>query len=266
MKNILSNNDFFELRRAIRNEVGVAPVVFKEDYTEMIELRMPYERCIVTTEITDFNSQDYLNGLSHYNKLEHPIVEEVKTHNFANNATWVYGSSNSLFDLEPIAGKVARVKRMKVVIEDDLSVSSNVHVCLWSSLASDCPAKVSGTRTLFGSETGDPRWVQLAHDGVQEVYKHLYMDETYTYPLYIVSEFKYTTINDLIVKSKIRYIGDKYHILFEYERDNIKNLVLRSSKNERLEIYTEGNNQLTGSSHQNPFASATFMVDMYDEW
>lgn len=262
---LLTIEEFFELRTDIRNKKGIAPIVFYQDFDEIKKLWMRADDFYVYCEVEDASNPFYLSGLPYYNRVDEPDVLEIKSHNFCDNTKWLHGSSNSLFVIQPDPGKVSRIKRMQMITENDMVFPTNqIRVVLWWSLTNPCPAYVNGVKTNWDSNV-DPLWVDLPTDGIQEFTNHVHIDMATGQPEYGVTVFTYENVFQLLTKSRFETVGDtKYFIRYLYEQEHI-DLILKSSKNERMEIYTEQDLPLT-SANSNPVGVASFMYDSYNEW
>ena len=198
---------------------------------------------------------------SHANKIIKRSPDTIQTHDFSDKTTWTFGTSNSLYLVRPTDGQVIILHESKLTFDKDMDFSPDkMYMVLWIAQAANCPAfdETNKTRTQFST----PAWVpgisagwttknalqdaggmtKQYHLDNQEVTHHIYVDAAGT-PQYIAVVHEYTSIPDLKAKAKHETHGTVTEAFYPY----IQPVHLRSSKNERLEIYSD-----TDTEHVSP--------------
>jgi hypothetical protein len=200
------------------------------------------------------------------NKIILPDCPEIKTHDFCDSSTWIHGASNSLFCIYPLPNKVLQMRSSKIRMFKDIVFPSGTSVKfnIFEAIYSNVPAYVAGTKTAFNN---GPQWVKVyppADMDVQEVAIYVCFDGNGV-PLFKVSSFTFSNIYDIVSKAIVSQYGDLMLLEFPYYRYGIENLLLHSSKNERVEICLSNDTPLdNGASLVKGEASLLF--NSYDEF
>lgn len=274
---IVSYNEIKELRRSSRVESFIPSVLtYKQNHDGSYLIFLPdksgtsYEALAQDQEeIDDFE----LNVKSQCNKPDLPTGKLIKTHDFSDDNTWVYGSSNSLYMIAPAIGKEYKIIKFNGKVGTNIQFGTNqeFHISIWEGITAPCPT-ASTTKTAFANVLYNPEeevytgWYKAyppAND-TQEVDVWLYFEDNIM--RYKVTDFKFSSLDEFKDKGEYTVEDGVLRVEYPYSKYGI-HLMLRSSMNERIEIYTSDNNEvdaqlLTGEIRS--VMSAT--ISEYDEW
>lgn len=223
----------------------------------------------IESEINDFEA----NVKSQCGKSDIPVGKLIKTHDFSDNSTWVNGTSNSLYIIAPAIGKEFKILKFngKVGVNVQFGANQIFHLSIWEGITAQCPA-ASSTKTAFADVFYDPSnqiytgWYKAypPPNDTQEVDVWLYFENNIM--RYKVTDFKFSSLDEFKDKGEYTIEGDVLRVEYPYSKYGIY-LMLRSSMNERIEIYTSDDAEVDAqllSGTIRSIISAT--ISEYDEW
>lgn len=249
----LTYQEILSIRKENRFINKIPPILFYDDlgsgeYNLWIKIDGNTLYCNLTDsgEITDFES----NVKPYCNKYDVPSSKIIKTHDFSDNTNWINGASESVYCIQPDSGKDLIVKQINGKIDKGTTFTSGqeFELVIWQSLGASCPS-YSNTSTAYGSPLYNPGggvytgWLKVypATADVQEASVFVYFDTNV--PQYMVTEFCYYSLDDFKDKAEFREDGDTLRFKYEFI-DYGAFVALRSSLNERIEMFTSNNNIL----------------------
>jgi hypothetical protein len=243
------------------------PLFYNENATGY-DIFLSYENITLMTQILKGGDDGiaFEAGVKPFcNTLLLPDCPELKTHDFCDSATWIHGSSNSLFCMYPIPGKVLQLRTTRLKMDVNTTFPSNTSVMfnIWEGLTTACPAYQSGVATTFG--TSYP-WVKVhppADMAPQEVSVYVHLNGAT--PEYKVSTFKFDSLNDIITKAQARQYGSLMLMEFPYYQYDIRSLNLRSSFNDRIEIFLSNDTALDNGA-STVKGEASILFKSFDEF
>lgn len=255
----LSYDDFWELRISLGYVDRT--VVFYLEFEDSYNIWMDVQGTRVSTGASGDDLTDFEATKKSKCNIQQSIRQEIVwTHDFSDNSDWIFGTSNSLFVLNPTTGRVFIFDGTKLSFDKDLSISGNtMRMIIWIGLEAPCPEfdDAGKVRTPYGSplfdeETGTG-WItkedfQEAGGfkpqyflGAQEVTHWIYMENNVRQYMAVVHE--YTSIEE--IKAKARHSTDGNTT--ETKQNFLEPINLRDSYNERIEVYS-----VTDTEHTAP--------------
>lgn len=274
---IVSYSEIKDLRRSSRMENFIPPVLtYKQNHDGSYVLFLPdksgtsYEALTQNQEeIDDFE----LNVKAMCGKSDLPTGKLIKTHDFSDNSTWVNGSSNSLYIIAPAIGKEYKILKFNGKVGTNVQFGANqqFHISIWEGITLPCPAATT-TKTIFADVLYDPEnqiytgWYKAypPQNDTQEVDVWLYFENNIM--RYKVTDFKFSSLDEFKDKGEYTVEDNVLRVEYPYSKYGIY-LMLRSSMNERIEIYTSDDNEVDAQLLSGGIRSImSAVISEYDEW
>lgn len=255
----VSYDDFWNLRRSLGSIDPV--IVFYLEFESSYNIWMNVQGTRVSTGASGDDLTDFEATKKSLCNIRPSVRQEIIwTHDYTNDADWVFGTDNSLFVVNPTTDRVFVLDGTKLTFDKDLSISGNtMHMVVWVGLNAPCPVfddedkeRTAFGSPLFDSETGTG-WItkedlQDASGfkaqyflGAQEVTHWVYMENNVRQYMAVVHE--YTSINDLKAKAEHATDGNTT----EARQNYLEPIHLRDSYEERIEVYS-----VTNTEHTSP--------------
>lgn len=273
---------FFDLRRERVIKKFAPPTVFFKEYDNgEYDIWMNIEGTMICCFLNSFDTgliSDFESTKKQYcGKMNYPKSLELRSHDFANETSWNNPSDSSyITDLEN--GFVFRLKRILLTTDKDSEIAnnSNIKMCIWTGINGACPNK-GISRTPYGASSEPPvlvgqnvqsGWLEIAPT-YQAFKQHIYFLDFI--PQYIVTEFTYPTIEDLSVQAEQTVYNNTMKLEFPYMKNGIRDILLRTSMNERIELFIDSDtklnrpNRMLETGFDVPSICA-FMFDKYEEF
>jgi len=282
-KNMMKNkvtipyNELLCLRKQLRYNSEIPNILIYEQFTDnsgydlFLGLQTFTAHAIITAEEDIEHFEENIKQFC--NKVDMPDMALISTHDYANNESWLFGDTNSFFVVAPMVGKEFVFhsilgKLNKEVIFDS---GQSFRFVLWQTVTSTaCPA-VSNTPTEFGSPLYNPYgavftgWYKVFPPEGQNQKPNIwyyFVDNEHTYT---VTEFVFENLDDFLDQSKYLFQGDTVRLTYEYKEFNAY-LNLRSSKNERLEMYVNNDEEISNPEGITTKSVLSCVVLIYDEF
>ena len=218
-------------------------------------------------EYTDFETYRKV----YCNKPVIPNVIQYNTHDLTTASTFTFDGTN-LYVMQPSALCLLQMKKVQLLCHKDtvFDTSQTFKMVLWEGLYGACPAFNFGTPapTAYGPH-GVNGWLKIrptAQEGPQEFEVFVQFEKTWTIPLVKATVFTYQSVRQVMTKTEPHIYGSLASLEFQYERDGIKYVRLRSSLNERMEMYTSDQALIPPTASDPQPATVAVMWDSYDEW
>lgn len=254
MERAISYSEILSMRQQNRFKNKIPNILFYDDLPDgNYRLWMNIHGSEINSTITDSGDITHFETYvkPYCNKYDIPTSKLIKTHDYSDNSSWVNGSSDSVYCIQPQSGKDIIIESINGKIDKGSTFGSGqeFELVIWQSISSACPAYAS-TKTAYGSPLYNPGggvytgWLKVypSPGDIQESSVYVYLDSNV--PQYMVSEFCYYSLDDF--KDKADFKEETDTLRFKYEFTDFGAYInLRSSLNERIELYTNDNNELT---------------------
>ena len=275
--NEVSYQELINIRRDKRLEGFIPPIMsYKQLDSGYYIISIEDNGAVYEAEVLDEQDvQDFETNRKQFcHKVDKPIGKLIKTHDFSDNSTWQNGqdSTKSIYAILPDPGKEFKIIKLKGKVDKNIAFAQGQSFVLniWEGITAACPA-FSSDKTPFGTPLYDPQnqvytgWYKAYPSGldVQEVEVWVYFESNI--PKYKVTNFKFKSIDDFKDKGDFVESSSSLRINYEYINYGIY-LTLRSSMNERMEMYTSDDNEITRPAGSIIKSSIAAVVSEYDEW
>lgn len=276
----VSYQDILKLRRAKNSQIAYIDKSGLDKWRLILNnLQYVFFCDIDKSTESGSDGKDFVdNRQAYFNKPILEMPDTVETHDFADNSTWMFGTSNSLCLIRPTTRQVISLRENKVIFDKDLDFDGEtVSMVLWMGDNAPCPDfdETNKTPTAFGSPAWNPGvsagWVtkdQLQdaigytkqyHLSSQEVTHHIYLDP-YGVIQYLAVVHVFSSILEIKAKSKHQINGNVIEAFFPYVRP----INIRNSYKERIEIYTSNNTEFV--SPNNEQGKAVLFTELTNEF
>lgn len=279
MKNKIevSYSELLNLRRQLRFNPDIPNVLMYEKFAD----NSGYELFLGLQTYTASHFMTNPSDISHFeqyvkpfcNKLDLPNMMLLSSHDYADNNTWMLGASNSLFVVAPSSGKEFIFHSVLGKLNKDVSFSSgqSFRFVIWQSLSETaCPA-LGSTKTSFETPLYNPAggvytgWHKAYPPSTQEQKPNLWIYFNNNIPTHSVTEFVFENVDDFLEQASYSYEGSTVSLKYKY-KDFYSYLNLRSSMNERLEMYMSNNNDINNPLGATTKAILSCVILEYDEF
>lgn len=264
--------EIIKYRKNRRFEKNIPPVLFYETLANGYILSLVDGNiqmfCRITEEshVSAFES----NLMQFCNKQDVPTSKLIKTHDFSNDSTWIFGVGNSMYCFCPDAGKEMILHEVKGRANKNVifGTGQSFHVSIWQSINANCPECLD-EKTPFNDEAFNPGagtgWLKVYPEtnDPQEVSVYVYL--LLGVPQYQVSDFKFESLEDFKDKANSTIDGNTYRFTYPYTDYGVY-ISLRSSKNERIEVYTSDDAELSFPAETADKSIICMVIKEYDEF
>lgn len=269
--------EILSIRRSLRHNVNRSNILIYSTNEEnsYYELFLSVNNLSLYTQINQ--SDDILhfetNVKQFCNKIDIPDMQLIASHDFTNTSNWLFGSSNSFFFMAPQAGKEFVFHSILGKLNKNISFTTDqsFHFVLWQSVTEDaCPA-VGSSPTAFGDVLYNPMggaftgWYKVYPAAGQNQKPNIWWYFINNVHTYTVTEFVFKSVDDFIEQARYSYEENTVRLSYEYKEFS-GYLNLRSSRNERAELYTNDNQPITNPVGQTTSGILSCVVLNYDEF
>lgn len=273
---MVSYAEFLQLRRDSRFIRSIPEPFFCREIGSVYLLTMNNGSFSVACEISDPDDIAHFTEHVHpfCNKLEIPSSFLIKSHDFTDESTWIGGAGKSLYVIQPSSpGKESILYLLKGKIDETIEFATGQKFCftLWQTTNSvACPA-VGDTPTTFADVMYNPGggvftgWYKAypTTTDVQEV--TVWVHFTDNVMDYRVAAFEFTSLDDLKDKADVTISGGVVNMQYKYSQYSAF-VNLRSSLNERIEVYINDHSPFTVGTPTGTKNLITAVVAEYDEF
>jgi hypothetical protein len=268
----LSYQVFLGLRRQVEIEMGVGSPVFYSSVTDGYKVWFNHDSTDIVTIAEGADATDFETYRQPYcNKINWATPDQVNSHNFCDDTDWIEAPS-SLYMFAPTAGKRARLKQINGILDAgiDLSDTKYLQMTSWFSIdgTTPCPTFVPGTPTPFGTPAFNPGggvytgWISQQYDAKQDYTTWIHL--TSGVPDYGLRHYVWNSPTELKLRAQNYVVtATAFNLFYSFFGTN-DFFELRSSLNERLETWIEGDVALDSPNSVGAFFAVYF--SLYDEW
>lgn len=268
MKNKVSvtYEEILELRRGLRYNSDFPNILCYDQFADNsgYELLLGLQTFTASHMMTNVDDITHFEASikSHCNKVDSPAMLILPTHDYSDVNSWVVSTTNSLYYIQPMDGKEYVLHSILGKMNHNLTFGSGqtVKFVLWQTACDhECP-EVGSTATPFADVMYNPAgsvftgWYKVFPVAGTNQKPNIWYHFTDNDHDYTVTEFVFENIDDFLEQSVYAYQGDTIRLTYKYKEFGAY-LSLRSSMNERIEIYTNDNQPL-----ENPVGATTKSV------
>jgi hypothetical protein len=260
------------LRRQFEILNGVTPVLSYEAAINGYQLYMPQGGIVYTAQAQGGDATDFEdNRMGYCNRITWPTPDQVNSHNFCDDTDWIEAPS-SLYMFAPTAGKRARLKQINGILDSGIDIDDTkfLQMTSWFSIdgTTPCPTFVPGTPTPFGSPAFNPGggvytgWISQQYDAKQDYTTWIHL--TMGVPDYGLRHYVWNSPTELKLRAQNYVVtATSFNLFYSFFNTN-DFFELRSSLNERLETWIDGDVALDSPNSTGAFFAVYF--SLYDEW
>lgn len=207
------------------------------------------------------------------NQIDAPDMLILPTHDFSDASTWVGGDENSFYAIQPMSGKEYVLHSILGKMSKSLTFGSEQHIkfVLWQSTTEAACPVAGNSLTVFADSFYNPYsgvfsgWAKVFPSaGVNQKPNIWYYFDNNTHT-YTVTEFIFETLDDFLEQSRYQFEENTVRLTYEYKEFGAY-LSLRSSKNERIEIYSNDNLPLSIPEGESIRSVISCVLLSYDEF
>ncbi len=271
----VSYQEILQIRKDNRFKSHIPYILFYEQTSNGYKCSLSLDGVLVCSYLSEQSDIDHFesNVIQFCNKSDVPESKLIKTHDFSSNATWVHGANKSFYCIQPESEKELIIQNISGKIDKGITFSEDqsFQLVIWKSLSASCPAYNSDI-TEFKTPAYNPYqgiftgWIKVyppSENDVQETANYVYMLNNV--PQYVACEFSYLSVDDF--KDKAEYREDSDTLRFKFPFSDYGVFVnLRNSLNERIEMYTNDNNQITKPESSSVKSIVSVVATQYNEF
>lgn len=271
---LLPYSDILTLRKQLRFKSKIPAILY---YDQTIDGYNIWIRDLGATHLANITDSGEIASFESSvkpfcNKLDIPASKIIRTHDFSDNTSWQNGTNNSIYCIAPESGKDVIVSEIKGKTHKDLTFGTGqeFELVIWQGITAACPT-YNNEKTSYGSPLYNPGqgvltgWYKAypSANDEQEVGVFVYFDNNV--PQYMVTEFCFYSLDDFKDKAEYREDGDSLRFKYPFVDYGVF-VNLRSSMNERIELFVNDDNEITRPEGSNIKSTVAAVILEYNEF